>query len=118
MIEEKELIYNQDKKYKHAKMTMKITIQVGISMYKGGGDTKPLDDIKLFNESLAIIKNISVSPGFKTLTTLFFLEKYLRHIFETFTFTKILTLFFLLFLWCPSCFLSVTEHKNYRLKHR
>ena len=44
-------------------MTMKITIQVGISMYKGGGDTKPLDDIKLFNESLAII--ISVSPGSK-----------------------------------------------------
>ena len=43
-------------------LTMKITIQVGISMYKGGGDTKPLDDIKLFNESLAIIKNISVSP--------------------------------------------------------
>ena len=98
---------------------MKITIQVGISMYKGGGDTKPLDDIKLFNESLAIIRTcFCFTTGFKTLTTLFFLEKYLRHIFETFTFTKILTLFFLLFLWCLSCFLSVTEHKNYRLKHR
>ena len=75
MIEEKELIYNQDKKYR-CQMTMKITIQVGISMYKGGGDTKPLDDIKLFNESLAIIIEHFCFTRFKTLTTLFFLEKY------------------------------------------
>ena len=50
MIEEKESYIIRIRNI-NAKMTMKITIQVGISMYKGGGDTKPLDDIKLFNES-------------------------------------------------------------------
>ena len=74
---------------------MKITIQVGISMYKGGGDTKPLDDIKLFNESLAIIIEHFCFTRFQNTDNSFFLEKYLRH--RNFHFHKFSHFFFFFF---------------------